>query len=66
VARIIRKVDVHDPTRAPRVIEHIRSHITHITRQDGPIAALIARFGWKAFVTNATPQRLSLAEAVLF
>ena len=40
-------------------------HITHITRQDGPIAALIARFGWKAFVTNATPERLSLAEAVL-
>jgi len=52
-------------TRAQRVIEHIRYHITHITRQDGPIAALIARFGWKAFVTNATPQRLSLAEAVL-
>jgi transposase len=52
-------------TRAQRVIEHIRSHITHITRQDGPIAALIARFGWKAFVTNATPERLSLAEAVL-
>jgi hypothetical protein len=51
-------------TRAQRVSEHIRYHITHITRQDGPMAALIARFGWKAFVTNATPERLSLAEAV--
>lgn len=52
-------------TREQRVNEHIRYHITRITRQDGPIAALIARFGWKAFVTNAAPERLSLAEAVL-
>ena len=52
-------------TREQRVIEHIRYHITCITRQDAPIAALIARFGWKAFVTNATPERLPLAEAVL-
>jgi transposase len=52
-------------TRAQRVIEHLRYHITPITRQDGPIAALIAGCGWKAFVTNATPERLSLAEAVL-
>src|SRR5882724_9513521 len=34
-------------TRAQRVIEHLRYHITHITRQDGPIAALIAGFGWR-------------------
>jgi len=52
-------------TREQRVIEHIRYHITRIARQDGPIAALTARFGWKAFVTNATPERLSLADAVL-
>lgn len=52
-------------TREQRVLEHIRYHITRLTRQDGPIAALTARFGWKAFVTNATPERLSLAEAVL-
>jgi transposase len=52
-------------TRAPRVIEHLRYHSTHITRQDGPMAALIAGFGWKACVTNATPERRSLAEAVL-
>ena len=51
--------------RAQQVREHIRYHITRIAREDDDIAALTARFGWKAFVTNATPQRLSLAEAVL-
>ena len=29
------------------------------------MAALIAGCGWQAFGTNATPERLSLAEAVL-
>jgi len=52
-------------TRAQRVSEPLRYPITHITRQDGPSAALIAGLGWKALVTNATPERLSLAEAVL-
>jgi transposase len=51
--------------REQRVSERTRCHITQITREDGPIAAVIARFGWKAFVTNATPERLSLADAVL-
>ena len=51
--------------RAQRVIEHIRYHITCIARQEGPIAALTQRLGWKAFVTNAAPTRLSLADAVL-
>src|SRR5882672_8071695 len=51
--------------RAPQVREHIRYHITRIAREEDTIAALTARFGWKAFVTNATPQRLSLADAVL-
>jgi len=46
-------------TRAQRVIEPLRDHITHITRQDGPLAAWIAGFGWQALVTNATPERLS-------
>ena len=52
-------------TRAQRVLEKIRYHITRIDRQAGPIAALKERFGWKAFVTNATQERLSLADAVL-
>ncbi len=51
--------------RAQRVIENIRYHITCIARQEGPIAALTQRFGWKAFVTNAAQKRLSLADAVL-
>jgi transposase len=51
--------------REKRVIEKMRYHITQITRQEDRIAALRQRFGWKAFVTNAGPQRLSLQEAVL-
>jgi transposase len=52
-------------TREQRVRETIRYHITHIARREGPIADLIQRFGWKAFVTNATSERLSWADAVL-
>jgi transposase len=51
--------------RVQRVIEKTRYHITQIKRQDDHIAALCQRFGWKAFVTNARPHRLSLQEAVL-
>ena len=51
--------------REQRVLQKIRSHITHITRQTDTIAALSQRFGWKAFVTNAGPTRLSLQAAVL-
>jgi hypothetical protein len=47
------------------VTEQIRSPITRIVRQEGPIAALIPRFGGKAFVPNAPKEPLSLAEAVL-
>jgi transposase len=51
--------------REKRVVQKIRYHITHVARQTASIAALRQRFGWKAFVTNAAPQRLSLQEAVL-
>jgi transposase len=51
--------------REKRVIEKTRYHIPHIARQTDTIAALRQRCGWKAFVTNATPQQLSLQEAVL-
>src|SRR5437660_4278550 len=44
---------------------HCRPQSTRIERQACPIAALKARFGWKAFVTNATQERLSLPDAVL-
>jgi transposase len=51
--------------REKRVIQKTRSQITHIARQEDAIAALSQRFGWKAFVTNAGQQRLSLQDAVL-
>src|SRR6266536_3189276 len=51
--------------REKRVHEKIRSHITQIARQEDTLAACRQRLGWKAFVTNAGPTRLSLQEAVL-
>ena len=47
-------------SREKRVIEPVRSHITCIARQGDHIAVLARRFGWKAFVTNAVPTRLSV------
>jgi len=52
-------------SREKRVIQKIRYHIIHIARQEDTIAARSQRFGWKAFVTNAGQERLSLQEAVL-
>jgi transposase len=52
-------------SREKRVIEPVRSHITCIARQGDHIAVLARRFGWKAFVTNAVPTRLSVQKAVL-
>ena len=51
--------------REKRVIKQIRYQITAITRQQERIAKLKDRFGWKAFVTNASQQRLSLQAALL-
>ena len=52
-------------TRQQRVTEHSRYHLPRITRQEGPSRALTQLFGWKAFVTNAPPERLSLSDAIL-
>ena len=52
-------------SREKRVIQKIRYQITHITRQADTVTALRQRLGWKAFVTNAGPKRLSLQDAVL-
>src|SRR6266705_1405065 len=52
-------------SRETRVMQTTRYHITHIARQEDIIAARRQRFGWKAFVTNAGPKRLSLRDAVL-
>ena len=51
--------------REQRVIEKVRYQITEVTRDEDRIADLKARYGWKAFVTNAPAPRLSLADAVL-
>jgi transposase len=51
--------------REQRVVEKTRYHITQIARQEDRIAALRQRFGWKAFVTNAGQERLSLKAAVV-
>ncbi len=51
--------------RQQRVSEKIRYQITRIARHEDSIARLKERFGWKAFVTNATKERLSLQAAVL-
>jgi len=51
--------------RDQRVIEKSRYQITRIVRHEEAIAALKGQFGWKAFVTNAAPERLSLQDAVL-
>src|SRR5262249_17338624 len=52
-------------SREKGVMQKTRSQITHIVHQDDTITARRQRFGWKAFVTNAGPTRLSLREAVL-
>ena len=52
-------------SREKRVLQKTRYQITHIVRQEDTITARRQRFGWKAFVTNAGPQRLSLRDAVL-
>jgi len=51
--------------REQRVIETLRYQITRITRRAEAIATLTGQFGWKAFVTNATQERLSLKDAIL-
>jgi len=51
--------------RDQQVLERVRYQITAIDRQEEPIAALKQRFGWKALVTNAARQQLTLGDAVL-
>ena len=52
-------------SRAKRGIQTIRSHSTQSARPDDHLADLCHRGGWKALVTNAAQQRLSLRAAVL-
>ncbi len=51
--------------RPRQVMKRVRYQITQVVREETKIAELIERFGWKAFVTNATKERLSLESALL-
>lgn len=52
------------PNRPTRTDVSIRYFITTVQRDEAAIAARIARLGWRIYVTNAPPERLSLAQAV--
>jgi transposase len=47
------------------VIEKVRYSILNVKRDEEEIDNVKERFGWKAFVTNATKVHLPLSEAVL-
>ncbi len=51
--------------RPRQVTERVRYQIAEVVREPLEIAELSERFGWKAFVTNATREQLSLSAAVL-
>lgn len=51
--------------RPQRVVERVRYQITGVIRDEAAIAALQQTFGWRAYVTDASAERLSLQDAVL-
>lgn len=51
--------------REHQVIEKIRYQIQAVKRDEAAIVAVRETFGWKAFVTNAAREALSLCQAVL-
>ncbi|MCP3886677.1 MAG: DUF4277 domain-containing protein, partial [Propionibacteriaceae bacterium] len=52
------------PNRQHEVVERVRYQITSISWDEGRIEAARARCGWRAYVTNAPCERLSLEDAV--
>ena len=51
--------------REQRIIEKVRYQITALKRDENAIETAKQQFGWKAFVTNASKEALSLKDAVL-
>lgn len=51
--------------REQETVEKVRYQITAVTRNEAAINTIHQRFGWKAFVTNATKDVLSLQNAIL-
>ena len=50
--------------RQQQVIERVRYQIMTVTHNEEAIAHLVSTLGWRAYVTNAPQQRLSLPNAV--
>jgi transposase len=53
------------PDRPKQEIVTVRYQMTAITRQEEAIVALQKTFGWRAYVTDATVEQLTLEQAVL-
>lgn len=53
------------PERPKQEIVTVRYQLTSVTRQAEAIAALQKTFGWRAYVTNAPVEHLTLEQAVL-
>ena len=53
------------PDRPKQEIETVRYQVTAVSRQEEAIAALQKTFGWRAYVTDAPAEQLSLEQAVL-
>jgi len=51
--------------RQKQTVEKIRYKITSVNRNETKIEETKERFGWKAFVTNAKKEQISLSESVL-
>jgi transposase len=54
-----------NPDRPKQELVTVRYQITQVNRQEEAIAALQKTFGWRAYGTNASPEQLSLEQAVL-
>jgi transposase len=54
-----------NPNRPTRETVEVRYQITTVTRQEDAIAALHKTMGWRAYVTNALAEELTLEQALL-
>ena len=52
--------------RQKQTVEKVRYQITGVSRNETKIEETKKRFGWKAFVTNARKEQMSLSEAVVY
>src|SRR5207245_2422500 len=50
--------------RPQQVSQRVRYQLAAVERNEEAIARVVSTLGWRAYVTNAPPRRLSLANAV--